>query len=493
MHARKQSNLRFNRLIVNKSTAFTCNLMGSSLPLPSLSSVARFLDANSIRFVRLVWCDNANLIRAKAFHVGFLAEHYVDGIGISMAQQGVTVMGDAIAPDSGLGPVGEVWLVPDWSTLQRLPYAPGHASVMADMRLHQQPWGLCPRAFLQRAIAQAQQAGFQIQAAFENEFYLLQTAPSGEKVPVDHTLFASTLAMNINQVVIDDITEALLTQGIPVERYYPESGHGQHEISIRYTDALQAADWQIVFRETVRGVALRHGLTASFLPKVFADQAGSGCHLHLSLWQAGRNVTSASITSELSESSEVAKVAGIQGLSKPALFFIGGILRHLPALMALTTPSPNSYRRLQPHGWSGAFRAWGVDNREAAVRVPSNPNPPSPTHFEIKTVDASANPYLALGGAIAAGLDGIERNLAPGEPIAVDPGHLSEAERQQRQIDRLPLNLGEAIAHLSQNPVLLEALGTDLAAAFLAVRRAEWQALKEMDLESEVKLLLERY
>ncbi len=468
----------FNRLRVRSNYRLHfCNAMGS--PLPSLSSVAHFLDANDIRFVRLLWCDNANLIRAKAFHVGFLEENYTDGIGISMAQQAVPIMADAIAPDSGLGPVGEVWLVPDWNTLQCLPYAPGHASVMADMRLHQQPWDLCPRAFLKRAIAQAQQAGLQIQAAFENEFYLFKTAANGEKVPVDQTLFASTLGMNINQAVIDAIAEALLAQGIPVERYYPEAGHGQHEISIRYTNALQAADWQIAFRETVRGVALRHGLTASFLPKIFADQAGSGCHLHLSLWQQGHNITSES--------------GGVQGLSKPALFFIGGMLDHLPALMALTTPSPNSYRRLQPHFWSGAFRAWGVDNREAAVRVPSNPTPPSPTHFELKTVDASANPYLALGGAIAAGLDGIGCSLTPGDPVTVDPGHLSDAERKQRQIDRLPLNLAEAIAHLRQDPVLLKALGADLATAFLAVRQAEWNALNAMDLAAEVKLLLERY
>lgn len=452
--------------------------MGSPLPSPSLSSVTQFLEANGIRFVRLLWCDNANLIRAKAFHIGFLAENYTDGIGISMAQQGVPIMGDAIAPNSNLGPVGEVWLVPDWSTLQALPYAPGHASVMANMRLHQQAWELCPRAFLQRAIAQAQAADLQIQAAFENEFYLLKTTANGDQVPVDQTLFASTAGMNINRAVIDDITEALLAQGIPVERYYPESGHGQQEISIRYTNALQAADWQITFRETVRGVALRHGLTASFLPKIFADQAGSGCHLHLSLWQAGTNIT---------------PDAEGQGLSKPALCFVGGILQHLTALMALTTPSSNSYRRLQPHVWSGAFRAWGVDNREAAVRVPSNPSPPSPTHFEIKTVDASANPYLALGGAIAAGLDGIDRNLTPGDPVAVDPGHLSDADRQQRQIDRLPLNLGEAIASLRQDPILLEALGPKLATAFLAVRQAEWNALKDMELEAEVKLLLERY
>jgi len=447
------------------------------------------LEQQNIRFVRVLWCDNANVIRAKAFHTGFLAEHQHQGISIAMAQQAIPVMYDAVAPDSGLSPVGEAWLVPDWSTYNALPYAPGHARVMGDMVRGGEPWVLCPRGFLKRMIAGAEVEGLQVLAAFENEFYLLrQMGGLGQRgdraglhqeaiVPADETVFASTLAMDLNHAVIDDIAEALLAQGIPVERYYPESGGGQHEIAIRYTQALQSADWQIAFRETVRGVALRHGLRASFLPKIFADQAGSGCHLHLSLWRQGENL-----------------MAGEKGeLSAIARAFVAGILHHLPALMALTTPSVNSYRRLQPHFWSGAFRCWGMDNREAAVRVPSNSTLPSPTHIELKTVDASANPYLALGATIAAGLDGIRQGLDPGKPIASDPGHLPEAERQQRGIDRLPKNLGEAIEHLSCNKILLNALGADLSQAFLAVRRMEWKALQDKTLEEEVKLLLERY
>jgi glutamine synthetase len=437
------------------------------------------LEQQNIRFVRVLWCDNANVIRGKAFHTGFLEEHQEQGISIAIAQQAIPVMYDAVAPDSGLSPVGEAWLVPDWSTFNALPYAPGHARVMGDMVRGGEPWALCPRGFLKRMLAEAKAEGLQILSAFENEFYLLRQAAdrTGAIVPTDDTGFASTLAMDLNHAVINDIAEALLSQGIPVERYYPESGGGQHEIAIRYTQALQSADWQIAFRETVRGVALRHGLRSSFLPKIFADRAGSGCHLHLSLWQEGQNL-----------------MPGANGeLSAIARAFVAGILHHLPALMALTTPSVNSYRRLQPHFWSGAYCCWGMDNREAAVRVPSNPKPPSPTHIELKTVDASANPYLALGATIAAGLDGIRQQRDLGESMAIDPGHLTEAERQQLGIARLPESLGEAIEHLSCNKTLLNALGKDLSQAFLAVRRMEWKALQGKTLEEEVKLLLERY
>ncbi len=435
----------------------------------------KLLKKNDVQFVRIVWCDNANLIRAKAFHTNFLKQHQDQGISISVAQQGVSAIADAVVPGAGLSPVGEAWLVPDWSTFNPLPYAPGHARVMGDMVQAGQPWAFCPRYFLKRMIAQARAAGFEVQAAFENEFYLLEP---DSLTPADRTPFASTFSIDRHYPVINDIAAALIAQGIQVERYYAESGQGQHEFAIRYTEALSAADQQIIFRETVRAVTWRHGLRSSFLPKIFADQAGSGCHLHLSLWQYGQN-----LLPSLEKPGE---------LSATARSFLAGLLHHLPSLMALTTPSPNSYRRLQPHVWSGAFRCWGMDHREAAIRVPSNPTLPSPTHIELRTVDATANPYLALGIAIAAGLDGIQKSLELGEPVTTDPGHDSE-ERQKLGIDRLPENLGGAIAHLSQNTTLLESLGSDLAQAFLAVRKAEWETLRDASLEEEVGLLLEKY
>ena len=405
-----------------------------------------------------------------------LSSYFDHGVGIAAGQQGIPVMYDAVIPDTGLSPVGEVRLVPDWSTLKLLPYAPGHACVMGNMVLKKEPWVMCPRNFLIKTIAAAQQQGLSVKAAFENEFYLLH--PTKGLEPTDETVFASTQAMEIHREVIDEIAAALIAQGIPVEQYYPESGPGQQEISVRYTDALSAADWQIAFRDTVRAIAHQHDLEASFLPKIFADGAGSGCHIHLSLWQGEQNI--------------LPDQQGVCGLSQTAREFIAGILHHLPSLMALTTPSVNSYRRLLPHCWSGAFRCWGLDNREAAVRVPSNPSG-CPTHFELKTVDASANPYLALGAVIAAGLDGVQRSLSAPNPVTVDPGSLSPEELSSQGIEGLPSNLGETIAHLQKNDVLLQALNPKLSQAFLAVRQAEWSAMKDWDLEQEVKTLWGRY
>lgn len=445
------------------------------------------IDPEQVRFVRIVWCDNANVIRAKAVHRSAFTETCREhGVGISVAQQAVPVMFDAPSEGSGLGPVGEVRLVPDFDTLVMLPYAPGHARAMGDMVRDGKPWPSCPRAFLKRMVAAALQMDLKVQAAFENEFYLLKPGSDSHDVgasgppppvPSDQSLFAATSSMDLNRAVIDDIADALVAQGMMVEQYYPESGPGQQEISVRHTDPLTAADQQIAFRETVRAVAMQYDMGVTFMPKPFENQAGSGCHLHLSLWRKGVELIP----------------DGSRGLSGTARSFMAGVLSHLPALMALTTPSTNSYRRIRPRCWSGAFRCWGFDNREAAIRVPTHPGPGSPTHVELKTVDASSNPYLALGAVLAAGLDGIRQGLQAPDPVSVDPGTLPESERAALGIDALPTNLGESLGALRDDSVLLDALGADLSRAFLAVRQAEWDAMKDWPLEREVALLLDRY
>jgi|JFJP01.1.fsa_nt_gi Glutamine synthetase len=444
----------------------------------AFKEVRKFLHEAGVKFVRIQFCDNANIIRGKAVHLEMLSRYFEDGVGITAGQQGLPVMYDAVMPDSGLSPVGEIRLIPDWQTLTLLPYCPGHARVMGNMVLNDNPWGYCPRNFLKRMVEAAKNQGVEIKAGFENEFYLIHKTEAGI-IPTDSTVFAETLAMDIHSQVINDIADALIAQDILIDKYHPESGPGQQEISLDYTNVLQAADWQIGFRETVKALAYHHHLTASFLPKIFADAAGSGNHIHLSLWHDERNL--------------LPDIQGVCGISSIARKFIGGILHHLPALMAITTPSTNSYRRLQPNCWSGAFRCWGLDNKEAAVRVVSNPRGGISTHFELKTVDGTANPYLTLGAMIAAGLDGVERNLEPGEALTQEPGSLSSEERDTKGIDRLPENLGQAISHLQQDNILLQALNPQLSQAFLGVRQAEWEAMKDWQLDAEVKLLLERY
>ena len=172
---------------------------------------------------------------------------------------------------------------------------------------------------------------------------------------------------------------------------------------------------------------------------------------------------------------------------------MAGILNHLPALCALSIPSKTSYRRIRPHFWAGAFTAWGTQNREAALRVCKDMSGRQAERIEYKTADATANPYLALGALIAAGLDGMDKGQVLPEEVQTDPGLIPVEERAKKGIDPLPDNLGDALSRLLGDDVLRHAMGEDLFRSFTAVRRHEWEALKDAELAEEVDLLLERY
>jgi glutamine synthetase len=287
--------------------------------------------------------------------------------------------------------------------------------------------------------------------------------------------------MDRQAAVIGAILDALDQQGLQPRQYYPEYGPAQQELSIQHAPVLEAADRQVAVRETVRAVALQQGLVATFAPKPFENLPGSGCHVHLSLWNGDQNV--------------MYDPAAELGMSRLARSFIAGVLQHLPGLLALTCPSVNSYLRLAPNMWSSAYTCWGPDNREAAVRVasPFKGRIQASTNIEIKAVDGSANPYLALGGIVAAGLDGIERGLDPGEPLASNPHDLDESEREARGIRRYPTSLIEAIGALEQDQLLLDALGPARAHEFIGVRRAEWADLGRASVGQQIAAHFRRY
>jgi glutamine synthetase len=436
--------------------------------------------AGGVQLVRFLYCDLGNMIRGKAAHISGFAAAAEAGIGLTVAMSGFT-MDEQLAPGSAQGPVGEIRLVPDPRTFAVLPYNRNQARAICDMvTLDGRLWEAYPRTFLKRMIARAEAAGFELQAGIEYEFYLARRTADGFE-PWDDSVCFGSAGMDSAAPIIDDVIDALVEQGIEPRQYYPELGPGQQELTVLHGPALDTADRNLVIRETIRAVAAQHGAVAAFAPKPFPDQAGSGMHIHLSLWRDGRNLLYAP--------------EGSLGLSPLAYQFIAGVLRHMPGLLALTCPSVNSYTRLQPNMWSSAFTCYGNDNREACVRVPSrfsNAEEGS-TNLEVKAVDASANPYLALGGLIAAGLDGIEQNLHPGEPVNVNPADLDEAERERRGIRRYPQSLGEAIAVLEADEVLMGALGPDLSREVLAVRRAECETFGDRSAVDVARAHLYRY
>jgi glutamine synthetase len=306
--------------------------------------------------------------------------------------------------------------------------------------------------------------------AFENEF-ALAVEEDGAFVPLDAGLCFSTVSTTAAQGYVDALVGALEDQDIPVEQYYAELGHGQQEISTVHRPAVQAADEQLLVRETIRGVAAAQGLVASLAPKPWPGGAGNGGHVHFSLWDAG------------AERNRFHDAAASDRISAEGRAFIAGVLEHLPGLCGLTAPSFNSYHRIVPSYWAGAFTCWGHDNREAPLRVPSvfAGMEEASTNVELKAADATCNPYLAIGGLIAAGLDGVERGLEPPPAVEVDPATIEEDERMRRGIRPLPASQREALDALEADPVLVGALGPVLAESYLAVRRSEWEAYSAED------------
>lgn len=435
-----------------------------------------------VRLVRFMYTDNGGIIRAKASHIDGLRDRIDDGIGLTVAMQAMNMM-DQLAEVDGMGPVGEIRLTPDPASFRILPYAPNTAAMTVDMlTIDGKAWDACPRSFLKRQIKVAEGHGISLQMVVEFEWSMAEKVidfNTGEEKfkPVDESLCFSTTGFMVTQHVINELVEALEDQGIQVEQFYAELGHGQQELSIRHADPLTAADNHIFARETIRNVSYNNGLYASLAPKPFLDQAGNGGHIHFSLWDAE------------GERNLMYDPDKPYGFSELGLQFVAGILDHLPALLAITCPTYNSYHRLQPHFWASAYTAWGPDNREGAVRVASrfHSNEEGSANAELKAADLAANPYLAFGALIAAGVDGIRRKLDPGEPIFVDPGTLTEDERQRRGIKRFPTTLSEALDNLEKDDVLLDALGSLLAKSYIAVKRKEYETFSQHDAAFETK------
>jgi glutamine synthetase len=443
-----------------------------------IQDVVQQAQARNLRLVRFLYCDNGGIIRGKATHVSKLATRMREGIGQTLAMQAFTGV-ETLASVDGMSPVGEFRLVPDPETFVILPYAPHTGSLLCDMiRLDGVPWEACPRSFLKRMVAHLAKLGMRAEVGFEHEFYLVREE-NGQYVPADRSLCYSSIGLDEQAKVIDATLAALETQGLSIELFHTELGPAQQELSLHHTDALRAADMVCLVRETLRGIARSFNLYASFAPKPFLDQAGSGAHIHLSLWGTAN--------SEHPDKNLFYDASARGGLSQLGKYFVGGILHHIHALVAISCASPNSYRRLLPHFWSSAYSAYGFDNREAAIRIPSLfwGREAEAVNLELKCSDHSGNPYLVLGALIAAGLDGIEKGIDPGEPQQIDPGNYSDEEREHRGIRRLPTSLDEALDELERDQVLLDALGPLLARSYIAVKRSEAAFFKDKSPEEE--------
>ncbi|MFE0192129.1 glutamine synthetase family protein [Streptomyces sp. NPDC058989] len=442
--------------------------------------VAARLEAEAVRNVALTWVDNAGITRAKTIPVARLADTAERGVGMSPVFD-VFTSDDAITESDHLGgPDGDLRLFPDLDRVTTLAAQPGWAWAPVD-RYDQlgAPHPACQRLFARRMAEQASEAGLEVRMGFETEWVVTRApdkhgpvaadADAALDYPCAGPAYGMTRIVELSDY-LRDVTEALTLQGVDVLQLHPEYAPGQFEVTTAPGDPVRAADDVVLVRETVRAVSARHGLRASFAPSVVAGQVGNGCHLHLGLYRDGRSLHRAPDAE--------------WGLAPDTVSFLGGVLQALPALLAIGCPSPASYLRLQPSHWAGVYQCWGVENREAALRlVTGAPDDPDGGHAEVKTFDAAANPYLAVGAVLAAGLHGITSRTRLPEPQTGDPGTLGVRERARRGIVRLPATLTEAADRLEKSAPLYEAMGKVLHGAVLAVRRAEEAHFAESEAE----------
>lgn len=351
------------------------------------------LSAEGVRAVAVSWVDNAGISRAKTVPTARLSHAAHRGVGMSPVFD-VFTSDDAVTSSPLIaGPDGDLRLFPDLDRLTVLAARPGWAWAPTD-RYDQngRPHPACQRLFARRMTERAAERGLELRMGFETEWVVAKDDGSGDWASRGPA-YGLTRVTELSDYLLD-LHDALAAQRIEVLQVHPEYAPGQFEVSTAPADPVRAADEVVLVRETVRAVSAAHGLRASFAPAVVAGQVGNGCHLHLSLREHGHNLHR--------------DPTAPYGLAPAANTFLAGVLDALPALCAIGAPSPASYLRLVPSRWAGVYRCWGVENREAALRlVPGEADDPDGGHAELKPFDAAANPYLLVGSVIAAGLAGL--------------------------------------------------------------------------------------
>ncbi|MGW3497785.1 glutamine synthetase [Streptomyces sp. NPDC001020] len=430
------------------------------------------LSARGVHGIVLAYVDTAGIGRVKTIPTARLASAAAWGVGMSPVFD-TFLANDSIVSTDVLGsPDGDLRLYPDLDHLVVLSGQPGWAWAPVD-RITQEGarHPACSRSFLRRVVTDAaQHHGITFKAAIEVEWTVGQgSAPGDEFVPATSgPAYGATRQIELSDY-LDELLTAFAAQGVDVDQVHPEYAAGQFEISVGALDPVAAADRSVLVRQTIRAVSGRHGLRAAFSPAVTAEGVGNGGHVHLSAWRGGVNLHTGGERR--------------YGMTAEAESFTAGLLAHLPGLTAVTAPSPASYLRLKPSQWAGVFTVWGHETRESAVRVITGTTGlcGRAANLEVKPVDLAANPYLALGCLIAAGLDGRESALPLPEEVTGDPARLTAEEAVARGACRLPTSLEESVGKFSKDERLRAALGPVLADAVIAVRLGEIAAVAGLD------------
>ncbi len=438
--------------------------------------VIQTIEEENVKFVRLQFTDILGIVKNVAIPAGQVEKAFKEGIWFD----GSSIEGFVRIQES------DMRLEPDPDTFAVLPWRHSEDEEMKTARIicdvtdtDGTPFKGDPRHVLKSAINDAEEMGFDVKAGPEPEFFVFEKEESKATTkPHDYGGYFDFAPKDLASDLRRDMILTLERMGFEIEASHHEVAEGQHEIDFKYEDALGTADNIATFRTVVRAVAEIHNLHATFIPKPVAGINGSGMHTHLSLFRDGENAF-------YDESDEF-------GLSEEAYSFLAGLIKHAPAITAVTNPIVNSYKRLVPGYEAPIYIAWSDVNRSALIRLPGSRNPEG-KRLEYRSPDPSCNPYLALAVMIQAGLDGIKKDLEAPDPVRENIYELTENKLNEYGIETLPENLGEAINVLEKDEVIMEALGSHVSGKFIEAKRTEWNEYQAYVSDWEIDRYLERF
>lgn len=439
----------------------------------SKEDIIRLVKENDVEFIRLQFTDILGTLK----NVAITKSQLQKALDNQCMFDGSSIEGFVRIEES------DMYLRPDFNSFVIFPWRPQNGKVarlICDIYTPDgEPFEGDPRYRLRRVIKQAADMGYQFNVGPECEFFLFNTDENG--YPTVNTLDTASYfdlgPLDLGENVRRNICLSLESMGFEIEASHHEVAIGQHEIDFKYDEALHAADNIMTFKLAVKTIAQQSGLYATFMPKPVFGINGSGMHVNMSLTKDGKNVFY-----NKDDSNQ---------LSKLAYNFIAGIMKHINAMTAVNNPLINSYKRLVAGYEAPVYVAWSCKNRSPLIRIPAARG--MATRVELRSPDPSCNPYLALANCLAAGLDGIKRNLTP--PTSVDQNIflLSDEERKQRSITALPVNLEAAIKELQKDELIMDTMGEHISEKFIEAKMSEWDSFRCNVSQWEVENYLRKY
>ncbi len=445
----------------------------------SIDEIKKLIEQHNLAMIGVTYVDLAGVARMKPTVSDQIDAILERGVKTARANYALNTL-ELLTPGSSIDiSQGDLAIVPDPDTFAIPNYVSGIGRFVGE--LHEKDGRvseLCTRNVLKRVLKKTTSKGYRFVVGFESEFHLVNRQ-GGQVAPADLSAVHSQDGFNLHHLLIADVVSALKSMGIRPTKAHIEGGHAQLEVDVAYEEALKSADEIVYFKDAVRTTARRHGLLASFMPKIGHDWWGSGMHLHMSLWDKETNLFA------------TGKDQRGLGLSQTCYHFIGGVLKHLGALSAICAPTVNSYKRILPGRWNADAMTYGPGARGAAVRIPDERG--RSTRIECRFPDASCNPYLAIASILAAGLEGIEKSLDPGDPMTFDASFMNDREITGKGLRLMPRSLSEALAYFENDGLLRRTLGDTLFDEFVKAKRFEISQAADRVTQWEVDHYLDHF